>query len=134
MKDKYKDLPFDEQIKKFLEYVKKRQELNKARLGDEYTDTGYVHVKENGKPYYPDVITKQLRKFLVKHQLEPVSLHELRHTFCTVMIAAGKDAKTVQQLMGHADPRMTMGLYAHKVDDKVLATRGTVGDYLNDVA
>ena len=41
-----------------------------------------------------------------------------------MLIAVGLDAKTVQYLMGHSDPRMTMGSYAHKVDDKVLATRG----------
>ena len=88
----------------------------------------------NGKTYYPDVVTKQLKRFLDKYHLTPINLHELRHTYCIMLIAAGQDAKTVQYLMGHSDPRMTMGLYAHKVDDKVLAARGAVGDYFEDVA
>jgi site-specific recombinase XerD len=70
-------------------------------LGNEYTDTGYVHVKDNGKQYYPDVITKQLKRFLARNYLAPINLHELRHTYCTMLIAAGVDAKTVQYLMGH---------------------------------
>ena len=84
--------------------------------------------------YYPDVVTKQRKRFLAKHNLAYVDLHGLRHTYCTMLIAAGVDAKTVQQLMGHSDPRMTMKLYAHKVDEKVLATRGTVANYLEEVA
>lgn len=129
-----REIPFDNKMWRFLNYVKRNQANNKMLLGAEYEDTGYVHVKANGKPYYPDVITKQLKRFLARNYLAPVNLHELRHTYCTMLIAANLDAKTVQYLMGHSDPRMTMGLYAHKVDDKVLEARGTVGDYLEDVA
>ena len=129
-----REIPFDDKMWKFLRYVKSNQDKNKLLLGNEYTDTGYVHVKDNGKQYYPDAITKQLKRFLARNYLAPINLHELRHTYCTMLIAAGLDAKTVQYLMGHSDPRMTMGLYAHKVDDKVLATRGAVGEYLEEVA
>lgn len=38
--------------------------------------------------------------------------HQLRHTYATNCIAAGIDVRTVQYLMGHSSPEMTMG-YAH---------------------
>ena len=129
-----REIPFDDKMWRFLRYIKEKQKSKQLLLGDEYTDTGYVYVQANGKTYYPDVVTKQLKRFLAKHHLSPINLHELRHTYCTMLIAAGQDAKTVQYLLGHSDPRMTMGLYAHKVDDKVLAARGAVGDYFEDVA
>ena len=42
-----------------------------------------------------------------------VSPHVLRHTFCTDMIAAGMDLKSLQYLMGHADAYTTANVYAH---------------------
>jgi site-specific recombinase XerD len=42
-----------------------------------------------------------------------VTSHMLRHTYCSKLIAAGVDIKTVQYLMGHSDLQLTMQIYAH---------------------
>ena len=39
--------------------------------------------------------------------------HLLRHTYCTQCIEGGMDIKTVQYLMGHATPEMTLRVYSH---------------------
>ena len=45
-----------------------------------------------------------------------ISLHELRHTYATKLIANGLDLKTVAKLLGH-DIEMTMNTYSHVNDD-----------------
>jgi site-specific recombinase XerD len=40
-------------------------------------------------------------------------LHAPRHTFGTRLIAAGADIKTVQALMRHSTPVLTLGIYVH---------------------
>jgi integrase len=45
-----------------------------------------------------------------------ISVHELRHTYGTNLIANGLDFKTVAQLMGH-DVVQTMKTYSHVTDD-----------------
>lgn len=45
--------------------------------------------------------------------LPEITPHVLRHTFCTSAIAKGMDPKSVQYLMGHASPEITMRVYAH---------------------
>lgn len=45
-----------------------------------------------------------------------LSLHELRHTYATNLIAKGIDFKTVAKLMGH-DIEETMKIYSHVTDD-----------------
>lgn len=40
-------------------------------------------------------------------------LHDLRHTYASLLIAAGAPAHFVAQQMGHSDPAFTMRTYAH---------------------
>ena len=42
-----------------------------------------------------------------------VRIHDLRHTYGTWQAQAGVDAKTLSELMGHSDPRITLDLYCH---------------------
>jgi integrase len=42
-----------------------------------------------------------------------IDLHCLRHTYCTMLIRSGADIKTVQALMRHSTPHLTLGIYAH---------------------
>ena len=43
-----------------------------------------------------------------------VDLHSLRHTHGTRLVANGADIKTVQALMRHATPALTLGVYVHR--------------------
>jgi integrase len=42
-------------------------------------------------------------------------LHDLRHFSATMAIAGGHDVRTVAHRLGHADPAMTLRVYAHAV-------------------
>jgi integrase len=42
-----------------------------------------------------------------------LDLHALRHTYCTMLIQAGNDVTTVQHLMRHSTPILTLGVYSH---------------------
>jgi integrase len=44
---------------------------------------------------------------------ERITLHEARHTFASLMIAAGVNAKALQSYMGHASITTTFNLYGH---------------------
>ena len=123
-------LYFDDELKAFLLEIKHRQDYMKSVLGSEYRDTDHVYVRDDGVMYYPDTVNKQLKKFLKKHKLPPVGLHELRHTYCTILITSGVDVRTTQAAMGHSDSRMTMEVYTHVVDDKKKSIRSTVDGYL----
>ncbi len=45
--------------------------------------------------------------------MEPIGLHEARHTFAALMIASGANAKVIQTCMGHASITMTFDHYGH---------------------
>jgi integrase len=45
--------------------------------------------------------------------LEPIGLHEARHTCASVLIASGANPKVIQKVMGHATIGMTFDTYGH---------------------
>lgn len=46
-------------------------------------------------------------------KLPVITLHDLRHTFATLLIANNTDIVTVSKLMGHSSPSVTMDVYSH---------------------
>ena len=42
-----------------------------------------------------------------------VSLHALRHTHASGLIAAGVDILTISRRLGHANPKITLSVYGH---------------------
>ena len=47
--------------------------------------------------------------------IPPVTIHGLRHTNASLLIAAGTDIRTVANRLGHADMSTTMNIYTHAV-------------------
>ena len=41
------------------------------------------------------------------------TMHQFRHTFCTMMYDAGVDVKTAQEILGHSSINVTLGIYTH---------------------
>jgi integrase len=45
--------------------------------------------------------------------VEPATLHECRHRYASLMIAAGVNVKALSTFMGHANIRITLHQYGH---------------------
>jgi integrase len=45
--------------------------------------------------------------------VDPLTLHEARHTCASLLIAAGVNAKALSVIMGHATIAMTFDTYGH---------------------
>jgi len=63
-------------------------------------------------PYCKDYIYHKIKSYLKKAGFPNVRVHDLRHTFASLMVMSGVDLKTVQELLGHQDYRTTE-IYAH---------------------
>lgn len=70
----------------------------------------YVFSGRNGHPYGD--IKKGFSAALNRAGIEDFRFHDLRHTFGSHLVMQGVDLKTVQQVMGHKDIKMTMR-YSH---------------------
>ena len=69
------------------------------------------------RPYWPDAVLKRhvlpaaQRAGITKH----IGWHTFRRTTATLLHAAGVSLKTTQELMRHASPDITLGIYAKAV-------------------
>jgi integrase len=66
----------------------------------------------NGKPF-TQALSDRARAAWRKHRMEPIGLHECRHTYASFMIAAGVNAKALSSYMGHSSITVTMDRYGH---------------------
>ncbi|MGH3655181.1 MAG: tyrosine-type recombinase/integrase, partial [Micromonosporaceae bacterium] len=57
-------------------------------------------------------------------------LHDLRHWSATMAIGAGHDVRTVAGRLGHANPAMTLRVYAHAVEAADEAVANMLGGLL----
>ena len=74
---------------------------------------GLVFGRTAELPFDPSTITDRARKAWSRAELPPIGLHECRHTFASLMIAAGVNAKALATYMGHASVTITFDLYGH---------------------
>lgn len=84
--------------------VLSRVSINRAikRIVDAYNEEeGRLAKEEKRKP------------LLLKH----ITVHCLRHTFCTRLVESGMNPKLIQDVMGHADVATTFDTYSHISDN-----------------
>ena len=115
-----REIPLLSNIVQELKAHKARQNEEKLFFGQAYQDNDLVFTTHEGKPIEP-------RNFLRKHKAllkraglrEEVRIHDLRHTFGTMLGQSGENPKNIQLIMGHADIRTTLGTYCHStLEDK----------------
>jgi integrase len=82
---------------------------HKHRFGGD----GRVFGRPDGKAFDGPTVDERAKKAWRAAGLEPITLHEARHTFASLMIAAGVNAKALATYMGHASVTITYDRYGH---------------------
>lgn len=69
------------------------------------------------QPYWPDNLMKRHIKPVARANgiYKNIGWHTFRHTFGTLLKANGEDVKTVQELLRHANSRITLEVYTQAV-------------------
>ena len=121
-KESIREIPFPEITKKvLLEYLNYRKEQIEfiKKLNPKYNEIENLFFNENGNLVNPDYPTVKWKKFLERNKLKKVTIHELRHSYCTMQVNDNKELgiKDVSTLMGHSQLSTTFH-YSHHNRDK----------------
>lgn len=74
---------------------------------------GLVFGRTPDSPFNVSSLYRRARAAWAGVGLEALTLHEARHTFASLMIAAGVNPKELQVFMGHASVTITLDRYGH---------------------
>lgn len=76
-------------------------------------DDGLVFGRTATRPFDPEGVQARADKAWKAASLARITLHECRHTFASLMIAAGVNAKALSVYMGHSSINITLDRYGH---------------------
>lgn len=83
------------------------------------------------QPFHPDNLQKRADKAWAATGLERVTLHDCRHTFASLAIAAGVNAKSLSTYMGHSTVAITLDRYGHLMPGNEAEAAGLLDAYLS---
>lgn len=77
------------------------------------TDDALVFPALDGNYQSPNNLSGDWREFRLAVDAPEVGFHALRHTHASMLIAANVDIVEISKRLGHADPAITLKIYAH---------------------
>lgn len=63
-------------------------------------------------------VNADIAKICKKAKIERFSVHAFRDTFATRCVESNMQVKMLQEILGHTDIQMTLGLYAHAMEEQ----------------
>ena len=119
-----------------------RQDAERDLAGTLWVGGDHVFRRELGEPLFPDTPTALMAKLQRQHNtaaakagtlpLPVIRLHDLRHLHATLLLRAGVPVHVVAARLGHADPAITLRVYAHVLDDQASGAATTFEQLLNN--
>jgi integrase len=91
---------------------------------------GLVFGTSASQPFTPSNVRKRANAAWAYVGLKPIGLHECRHTFASLMIAASVNAKALTAYMGHSSVMITYDRYGHLMPGNMNEAAGLLDDYL----
>jgi integrase len=83
-----------------------------------------------GQPFRVDRLQERADKAWEAAKLARLTLHDCRHTYASLMIAAGVNAKALSTYMGHANISITLDRYGHLMPGNEADAAGLLDAYL----
>jgi integrase len=105
--------------------TKHRAAQNRERLvaGSRWQKTGFAFTSTIGTPLDERNVRREFYALLKEAKLARIRLHDLRHSFATILLATGEHPKVVQEMLGHSSVQLTLDTYSHLMPDLGLKER-----------
>jgi integrase len=95
------------------------------------TREGLVFGRPDGRPFDPSSLRQRADQAWKAADLGRLTLHECRHTFASIAIAAGVNAKALSDYLGHSSIQTTFDRYGHLMPGSEDVAAGLIDAYLS---
>jgi len=120
-----RDIPLPESVCLALAAHQMQQEMERDLAGAAWDASwNIVFCSPIGTPLHGDMIYRHFKGLLKAARLSTSTrVHDLRHTFATLLLERGVNIRAVSELLGHASVTITLNTYGHvtpKMQDTAL--------------
>lgn len=106
-------LPLPALAREALARQRTRQDAERIAAGTAWQDrVGLIFADAVGRPMSPGLVSHAFTRARDRLSLPPVSLHDLRHSAATLLLAEGVPLAVISELLGHAGIAITASHYA----------------------
>jgi len=106
------------------------RELREFRLRQGAGGEGFVFSSDGDRPFDPSNALRVARRSWASAGLRSLGFHEARHTYASLMIAAGVNAKALSTYMGHSSITVTLDRYGHLMPGNEREAAALLDSYL----
>ena len=107
----------DDQTIAVLQFHRARQ-LTEREQGDlRFSEEDLAFARIDGAPIHPDYFSQTFDRTIIRLGLPKIRLHDLRHTYATLALAAGVSVKVVSTRLGHATAAFTQDVYMQAIEE-----------------
>jgi integrase len=107
-----------------------RQITERELAGEKWQEHGLVFPSLYGTPMEPRNLQRDFAKLRAVVGIADLTLHGLRHSSISLYLAMGIPPHVVQAISGHADPNVTLAVYAHTQDADRRSAARAMGEAL----
>ena len=98
----FRELPIPDYVFEAILEQRKIYERNKRRRPTSFQDLDYICCSSYGRPRSKDYHWPYYKQLLSENNLPDIRWHDLRTTYCTLLLKESFNPKAVSKLMGHA--------------------------------
>jgi integrase len=103
----------------FLKAHRVKQDEFRKKFGPTYQDSDLIIANPDGTPLRPDSISATVSNLFRRLKLpKGTSLHSLRHTHGSHLLAGGMELTAVSARLGHSSPYVTATIYSHVISGR----------------
>lgn len=90
-----------------------RQAKHRLLVSNGYRDHDLVFARPDGEPLDPAAVARVFDRRVARCEVTRIRFHDLRHSHCAHLIAAGEQPLLVTKRLGHSSATFTMDRYGH---------------------
>ena len=91
-----------------------------------------LFTKLDGTPIFDSTIRKWVKKYMSWAGVPYITVHGLRHTYASILISNGNDARAVAAQLGHSTPVLVYNTYANPQECSKRKTAETLDNLFRD--
>ncbi len=122
----------DPTVQEWFGHWHERCERNARDWGVELSQESFVlsSLPDGSRFVNLDTMSREVRRVADRLGMESIHLHSLRHFAATELLAAGITVVDAAEMLGHADPSLTMRVYAHASTERQKIAAGVLARVL----